>query len=153
MIMHLSAEGLVFTAQAESCRLAAYQDVVGVWTIGYGHTRGVTTGQTCTPDQALAWLLEDAQEAITAVNRLVTVPLTQGQFDALVDFVFNLGEGALAGSTLLRLLNAGDSVGAAAQFPRWDHAGGVEVAGLLTRRQSEAAMFRGVESPPEGSTA
>jgi lysozyme len=127
----------------EGCSLVAYQDVVGVWTIGYGHTHGVAPGMTCTQEQADAWLSADLASAIAAVHDLVKVPLTPDQRDALEDFVYNLGERALAGSTLLRLLNAGEYELAAQQFELWDHAGGKVVAGLLRRRLAEDAEFSG----------
>jgi lysozyme len=98
-------------------------------------------GMTCTQEQAEQWLQEDVQSAADAVNRLVTVELTQQEFDALVDFTFNLGAGNLQRSTLLRLLNSGDYTGAAAEFQKWDKAGGQVLAGLLRRRQAEADMF------------
>jgi GH24 family phage-related lysozyme (muramidase) len=98
-------------------------------------------GMTCTQDQAEQWLQQDIQVAAQAVNRMVTVTLTQPEFDALVDFTFNLGTGSLQKSTLLRLLNAGDYKGAAAEFDKWDKAGGKVMAGLLRRRQSEEQMF------------
>ena len=139
--MQYSKTGEELTESFEGLRLVAYQDSVGVWTIGYGHTRDVAEGMVCTSDQALQWLTEDTQSAVNAVNRLVTVSLTQSEFDALVDFVFNLGSGAFAGSTMLRLLNSGDMVRAAGQFDLWDHAGGVVVAGLLRRRMAENAEF------------
>jgi len=117
------------------------QTYVGVWTIGYGHTKNVHAGMTCTPQQAQAWLVLDTHEAQDAVNRLVNTDLTQGEFDALVDFVFNLGATAFARSTMLRLLNAGSIQEAAAPFALWDHAGGEVVAGLLRRRLAEKAEF------------
>lgn len=141
--MNYSDAGLDLTEESEGCRLVAYQDSVGVWTIGYGHTKGVHAGMTCTQEQAEAWLREDIASAIADVNRLVKVPLTQGEFDALVDFDFNLGGGALRGSTLLRLLNEGDHASAAEQFERWDRAGGHVLAGLLRRRLAEEAEFKG----------
>ena len=144
--MNYSDAGLDLTEESEGCRLIAYQDSVGVWSIGYGHTRGVVAGMTCTQAQAEAWLREDILSAIADVNRLVKVPLTQGEFDALVDFDFNLGGGALRGSTLLRLLNGGDHAGAAEQFERWDRAGGHVLAGLLRRRLAEEAEFKGAAS-------
>ncbi len=144
--MNYSEAGLDLTEESEGCRLVAYQDSVGVWSIGYGHTRGVVAGMTCTQAQAEAWLREDILSAIADVNRLVKVPLTQGEFDALVDFDFNLGGGALRGSTLLRLLNGGDHAGAAEQFERWDRAGGHVLAGLLRRRLAEEAEFKGAAS-------
>ena len=139
--MNYSESGLDLTEESEGCRLVAYQDSVGVWTIGYGHTRGVVAGMTCTQAQAEAWLREDIASAIADINRLARVPLTQGEFDALVDFDFNLGGGALRGSTLLKLLNAGDHAAASLEFTKWDKAGGKVIAGLLRRRVSEQAEF------------
>jgi lysozyme len=139
--LQYSKTGQALTAQFEGCRLTAYQDVKGVWTIGYGHTLGVYEGETCTQDQALAWLAQDMGWACAVVKRLVQVPLLQGEFDALVDFVFNAGSGNFASSTMLKLLNAGDFGGAAAQFERWDQSGGQVVAGLLRRRQAEEKEF------------
>src|SRR5208337_3993530 len=100
-------------------------------TIGWGHTYDVQLGQVITQEQADAFLLADVQNAVNYVNRLVTIPLTQCEFDALVDFSFNAGCGAFASSTMLKLLNAGDYNGAAAQFDRWVYAGGQVIAGLL----------------------
>jgi len=135
-------DGLALTEQSEGCRLTAYQDQVGVWTIGYGHTGAdVVSGLTITQAQADALLVSDVAAAAAFVNQAVTVPLQQDEFDALVDFVFNLGRAAFAGSTLLKDLNAGDFAGAAGQFDLWDHAGGQVVAGLLRRRQQETALF------------
>ena len=139
--MNYSKNGIQLTEQFEGCKLAAYQDQVGVWSIGYGHTRGVTPGMTCTQEQAEAWLSEDIQWAVNVVNNHVVVTLTQGEFDALVDFVFNLGVGNFEISTLLKLLNSGDYTGAAAQFPRWDRAHGKVIDGLLRRRLAEQDEF------------
>jgi lysozyme len=142
-----SDQGLALTEQFEGLRLTAYQDSVGVWTIGYGHTGlDVQPGLTITQEQAGALLLQDVAGAVAAVNRLVTVPLTQNQFDALVDFTFNEGQGNLASSTLLRELNAGNTAGAAAQFLVWVYAGGVKLPGLVTRRQAEADLFQATSS-------
>jgi lysozyme len=133
--------GQLLTEQFEGLSLAAYQDSRGVWTIGYGHTAGVTEGATCTQAQADAWLTEDTQWAVSVVQNEVTVPLTQGEFNALVDFVFNAGSGNFSSSTLLADLNAGNYAAAAAQFQRWDLAGGQVVAGLLRRRIAEENEF------------
>jgi lysozyme len=141
MAMTYSQDGLHLTEQFEGCKLAAYLDSVGVPTIGYGHTRNVALGMTCTQEQAEQWLQEDVQTSADAVNRLVTVELTQQEFDALVDFTFNLGAGNLQHSTLLRLLNSGDYKSAAGEFQKWDKAGGKVLAGLLRRRQAEEDMF------------
>lgn len=132
----------------EGLRLRAYDDGTGVQSIGYGHTHGVSQGDTCTQEQAEAWLREDAAEAESAVRRLVTVPLSQSQIDALTSFVFNLGPNALERSTLLLKLNAGDYSGAAAEFSRWVFAGGKQLPGLVKRRESEAELFASGKTPP-----
>ncbi|WP_297478418.1 lysozyme [Ferrovum sp.] len=141
--MKYSQTGLLFTKKEEGERLVAYQDSVGVWTIGVGHIRGVYEGMTATDAQVMAWLAEDISFCEDAINQVVNVPLTQGQFDALVDFAFNLGIGALESSTLLKMVNSGDFSDAAKQFPRWDHAGGKELEGLLLRREGEESLFDG----------
>ncbi|UGA37973.1 lysozyme [Chromobacterium haemolyticum] len=143
--MKTSAKGITLIQKSEGLRLKAYQDSVGVWTIGYGHTGpDVKPGMVITQAQADALLARDLERFEAGVARLVKVPLNQNQFDALVCFSFNLGLGALQGSTLLlRLLNAGDYAGAAAQFPRWNKAGGKELPGLTRRRAAEQAMFLG----------
>lgn len=112
-----------------------------VWTLGWGHTRGVCEGDTCTVEQAQAWFLEDMAWAQTAVLGAVTVPLNQNQFDALVSFTENEGATAFEESTLLRLLNAGNFSAAAAQFSRWVYQRGQILPGLVTRRNQEAALF------------
>lgn len=135
--------GATLTEAFEGCSLIAYPDVKGVWTIGYGHTGGVTPNQTCTQEEADAWLQIDIQSAVRAVQTLVKVPLTQDEFNALVDFVFNAGTGNFAASTMLARLNLGDYAGAAAQFERWDLAGGAVIRGLLNRRIAEEKEFDG----------
>lgn len=139
--MQYSKQGLTLTEAFEGCRLSAYQDSTGRWTIGYGHTWMVSPGDTCTQAQAETWLIGDIAWAEKMVNRLVTSPVTQGEFDALVDFTFNLGIGSLEHSTLLRLVSAGQYAAAANEFEKWDRAAGVEVAGLLRRRLAEKAEF------------
>lgn len=142
MTMTYSKNGEGLTESFEGCRLTAYQDSKGIWTIGVGHTgSNVCEGMTITQAEADTLLLFDIARTSAAVNRLVTVVLTQDEFDALVDFAFNVGIGALQGSTLLRKLNAGDFQGAAAEFVKWDHAGAVVLAGLLRRRQAETDIF------------
>jgi lysozyme len=137
-----SGTGLALTEQFEGCRLTAYQDEVGVWTIGYGHTGAdVTPGLTITQVQAQQLLQKDIAGSAACVNTAVTVPLDQDEFDALVDFVFNLGQGAFENSTMLKYLNLGELTAAAGEFDKWDHAGGMVVAGLLRRREAEEAMF------------
>jgi lysozyme len=140
--MKYSKTGLALTERFEGVRLTAYQDQVGVWTIGYGHTAGVQPGDTCTQEQAEAWLAQDVSGAVSVVTSYIHVPLSQGEFDALVDFTFNLGAGSFEHSELLTLINDGEIEAAAEQFQRWSHAGGVEVAGLLRRRQAEEQEFK-----------
>lgn len=139
--MNLSDNGKAFIKAREALRLEAYQDEGGVWTIGWGHTVGVKQGDACTMAQALEWFDQDAAPKEQCVTELVTVPLTQDQFDALVSFVFNLGCSALRNSHLLRYLNAGDYVSASAEFARWNHVDGQVSAGLSKRRQDEADLF------------
>ena len=113
----------------------------GVQTIGYGHTLGVGAGDNCLESQADQWLRNDILGAEDAVNKLVTVPLNQNQFDALVDFTFNLGITSLKSSTLLKLLNQGAYTGASNQILAWDHVNGVVNPGLTRRRIAEKALF------------
>lgn len=137
-----SNTGLALTEKFEGLRLTAYQDPVGVWTIGYGHTGSdVVQGLTITEEQASILLAADVAWAVTCVNKAVKAAINQNQFDALVDFTFNLGCAAFSGSTLLRKLNAGDLAGAAAEFRRWNKAGGRVLAGLTKRRQAETDLF------------
>lgn len=137
----ISPAGIQMIKNFEGVRLNAYLDSVGVNTIGVGHTLGVKITDKITMDQADEFLRADLEDAEDAVHRLVTVPLTQGQIDALVSFVFNLGAGSLGKSTLLKKLNAGDYDGAADEFPKWSMAGGKLLPGLLKRRTSERCMF------------
>lgn len=139
--MKMSDKGLALTEQFEGLSLTAYRDVVGIWTNGYGNTHGVVPGSTITLAQAVSDLRNNISTAENLVNKVVTVSLTQNQFDALVDFVFNLGGGAFQSSTLLRKLNAGDYAGAALEFLKWNHAGGKVVDGLTRRRLAEQQLF------------
>ena len=139
--MKLSANGLNLIKQLEGLRLQAYQCSAGVWTIGYGHTTGVLSGDIIDEAQAEVFLREDIVDPEDTVNRLVTVPLGQNQFDALTSFVFNLGSGNFRSSTLLRKLNAGDYNGAADELLRWIHAGGKSLPGLVRRRDIERKLF------------
>jgi lysozyme len=141
----LSAAGLELIKRSEGFRSHLYTDVAGLPTIGYGHRvrpQESFPGGMDEP-QAAAMLAKDVLEAEQAVGRLARVPLTQGQFDALVDFCFNLGAGRLAESSLLRELNAGKYAAAGEQLLSWDHAGGVVNAGLKTRREAEFQLWNG----------
>jgi lysozyme len=137
-----SQKGLALTKSFEGLRLTAYKDCVGVLTIGYGHTGPELHPQlTISEEQADQLLQSDIAKAAAAVNQLVAVGLTQNQFDALVDFVFNLGPARLAKSTLLRELNAGRPAAAADQFSVWVHAGDCVLPGLVARRKAERELF------------
>ena len=145
--MSLSPAGLQLIEGFEGCSLTAYDDGTGVWTIGYGHTGGVQPGQTITQEQADQYLMQDVAWAEDAVRSQVKVPLTQGQFDALVSFTYNGGPGML--QELVETLNTGDYAGTQAAFGEYVHAGGKVLPGLVTRRQKEADMFGG--QGPQGS--
>ncbi|MEO0456866.1 MAG: lysozyme [Cyanobacteria bacterium P01_A01_bin.114] len=138
-----NANGLRLIKSFEGLRLEAYQDAVGVWTIGYGTTRNVTPGMKISRDQAEGFLKNDLERFEKAVNEAITVPINDNQFSALVAFTYNVGAGALRSSTLRKKLNQGNTLGAADEFLRWNKAGGRVLAGLTRRRKAERALFLG----------
>jgi len=133
--------GIQLTENSEGCRLTPYKDGAGVWSNGWGNTFNVHPDVTITMDQAIADLKTNLASAEATVKNDVKVELTQGEYNSLVDFVFNLGSGNFAGSTLLKKINAGDYAGAALEFPKWDHCAGEVSQGLLNRRLAEQAEF------------
>ena len=135
----IGSRGLALIKQFEGLRLEAYRDTGGVWTVGFGHTLSVKPGDKITEAQAETLLKADLITATKSVDSLVTVPLTENQRDALISFEFNTG--GLMGSTLLKLLNAKDYVGACAEFARWHKDNGVRLRGLLRRRVAEMALY------------
>lgn len=139
--MQTSNNGINLIKRFEGLRLEAYRDSVGIPTIGYGHTHGVKMGDVITGAQADAFLREDLRVAELTINTNVKVKLTQGQFDALASFVFNLGSGNFVKSTLLKKLNTGDFSGAADEFGKWVNAGGKKIPGLVKRRAAEREVF------------
>lgn len=139
--MNVSYNCLNLVKEFEGCILQAYKDPIGVWTIGYGHTHGVSQGQQITQDKADQLLVEDLTSVGNEVDHLVVVSLNQNQFDALVSFTFNVGGTNLAKSTLLKKLNAGDVPGAADEFDRWVYANQIKFDGLVRRREAEKALF------------
>lgn len=139
--MKIGQAGIDLIKEFEGCKLVAYLDSVGIPTIGYGRTKDVKIGDSCTKEEAEAWLKEDVHDAETCVNEHVTAQINQNEFDALVSFVFNLGCGNFRKSTLLRKLNDSDFDGASLEFARWNRAGGLELAGLTRRRAAEAELF------------
>lgn len=140
--MKISDRGFNFIKEREGYSSVPYKDVVGKNTIGFGHLikQGEVFGALSSVE-ATALLRKDITQYEDCVNSLVTVPLTQNQFDALVSFCYNLGCTNLKNSTLLKMLNAGLYEDAARQFLRWDRAEGKEVRGLLVRRGQEMGMF------------
>lgn len=139
-MLAISPKGIAFIQRWEGCKLEAYLDSAGIPTIGTGHIAGVKMGDIITQEQADTFLRDDLQTAEDCVNTAAP-PLTQNQFDACVSLAFNIGCGAFKGSTLCKLLWAGDFAGAASQFQRWNRAGGRELPGLTKRRLAEAALF------------
>ncbi|HEX8810581.1 MAG TPA: lysozyme [Terracidiphilus sp.] len=152
--MQLSTRGLDLIKQSEGFRASPYKDVAGILTIGYGHRIAPHESflKPITEAEAETLLTRDIAIAEQSVARLIYVPLTQGQFDALVDFVFNLGSERLANSTLLRDLNAGRISEAAEQFLLWDHTDGKVNSGLARRRHAEFQLFTGTEVASNVST-
>ncbi|MGD0731423.1 MAG: lysozyme [Terracidiphilus sp.] len=141
--MELSAAGLELLKKSEGFRNHAYRDVAGFLSIGYGHKvlASESFPNGIDEPEGAALLAGDVRTAVRAVQKLVRVALTQGQFDALVDFCFNLGQGRLAASALLQDLNRGRYNAAAEQMLRWDHAGAEENAGLKARREAEFHLW------------
>jgi len=137
-----SIAGLDALKNHEGFSATAYQDTAGNWTIGYGHKlQDGESFDAIDQAQATALLAGDVRAAEDAVNSLVSAPLSQTQFDALVSFVYNVGAGAFRKSTLLAKLNAGDVAGATAEFSRWTHSGGKVDPILVARREDEARLF------------
>ena len=140
--METSQDGLKLIKKFEGCELKSYQDSVGVWTIGYGHTKGVEEGQEITQEEAEEMLASELSEYEGYINDMVECDLEQNQFDALVAWVYNLGPTNLRSSTMLKRLNANDLDDVPNQIKRWDKAGGKVLAGLVRRREAEALMFQ-----------
>jgi len=143
----INQAGLNLIEQFEGCKLQPYLDVAGIPTIGIGTTRypnGVAVTMQDSPitkAQAYSFLKNHLEKNCQEVEAKVKVAINDNQFAALVSFVYNVGIGALSSSTLLKKLNSGDMLGAADQFLKWDHAGGVVVKGLTRRRQAERTLF------------
>lgn len=153
--LHLSHKGAALIMAFENClaptgdgRFKTYICPAGVLTIGWGHTndhgRSFRAGDVWTKSQCNTAFAEDMAGFEIAVKRLVKVGLKQDQFDALLSFSYNCGDGNLSTSTLLRKVNVGDFAGAAREFARWNRGGGKVLAGLTRRRASEALLFQGI---------
>jgi lysozyme len=141
--MKTSAEGVALIKKFEGCKLDSYLCSGDVWTFGYGHTRGVKEGSSCTQEQAEEMLVEDLFEFEKYVHKFVNVSLDQNQFDALVSWTFNLGPTNLKESTLLKKINVQDFSAVPTEIKRWNRAGGEVVQGLVRRREAEALLWQG----------
>ena len=154
--MNISNKGIELIKQFEGCRLKAYQDSVGVWTIGYGHTESVKEGMEISQHQADIMLGSDLVKYANYINEYVTVSLNPNQFDALTSWVYNLGPGNLKSSTMLKVLNEGSYDDVPFQIKRWNKAGGKVLKGLVRRREAEAELFATgddwIGTPFEGAT-
>lgn len=139
--MQLSEKGKTLIKKYEGLKLSAYKCPAGVWTIGYGHTAGVFEGQKITSDQADEFFDNDITQFEKIVLELCNVPLKQGQFDALVSFVYNVGKTAFANSTLLKLLNQKKYTAAGNEFSRWVYVRDKKLQGLVKRRIDERFLF------------
>lgn len=141
--METSDKGLALIMKHEGFQSKAYRCPAGVWTIGYGHTRNVREGQTCTEAHARKWLTEDVASAEREVS-FQTSGLKQCQFDALVSFVFNMGAGNFRTSTLLKKVKVNpDNPTIREEFEKWIYGGGRVLPGLVARREDEADMYFG----------
>jgi lysozyme len=130
-----------FVKQWEGCRLEAYQDSGGLWTIGYGATTDVHNGMTITQEEAINFLENDLEYAYHAILRLTRVFLKENQMIALLDFVYNVGSGAYQRSSLRAHINRQDYEGAAKQFMKWNKVRGQVIPGLTKRRKAEKDLF------------
>jgi len=143
--MQISQEGIALIKKFEGCELKAYKCAAGVWTIGYGSTKGVEENDTITQEDADKLLTEEMSEYEGYVNDMVESDLKQNEFDALVSWVYNLGPSNLSSSTLLQKLNNKDWDDVPNQIKRWNKAGGEVLQGLVRRREAEALLFEGKE--------
>lgn len=142
-LISLSAAALVGIAGHEAYRGTAYRDAVGVPTVGYGETKGVTMKSKTTPERALVQLLKSAEKHADDIRQCIAVPLYQHEFDAYVSLAYNIGANNFCRSTLVKKLNARDYPGACTEIRRWNRAGGKVLAGLTKRREKEYRMCKG----------
>lgn len=140
--MNPSLRCLELVKRFEGFRAKPYLCPAGVPTVGYGHTEGVSLSDPAiSREMAEALLVKDLVAFAAGVARMLSAPVSQNQFDALVSFAYNVGLGNLQRSTLLRRVNAGDVAGAAREFAKWTKAKGIELPGLMKRRAAERALF------------
>ena len=141
--MNISNEGISLIKKFEGCELESYQDSVGVWTIGYGHTKNIKEGMTISKEQADNMLLNELDEYCEYVEKAVDVTLKQCEFDALVAWTYNLGPTNLNISTMLKKLNNKEYQDVPHEIKRWNKAGGKVLQGLVRRREAESLLFQG----------
>ncbi len=141
--MNISNEGISLIKKFEGCELESYQDAVGVWTIGYGHTKNIKEGMTISKEQADNMLLNELDEYCEYVEKAVDVTLKQCEFDALVAWTYNLGPTNLNESTMLKKLNNKEYQDVPHEIKRWNKAGGKVLQGLIRRREAESLLFPG----------
>ncbi len=141
--MNISNEGISLIKKFEGCELESYQDSVGVWTIGYGHTKNIKEGMTISKEQADNMLLNELDEYCEYVEKAVDVTLKQCEFDALVAWTYNLGPTNLNKSTMLKKLNNKEYQDVTHEIKRWNKAGGKVLQGLVRRREAESLLFQG----------
>lgn len=140
--MNIGPAGIALIKSYEKCVLHAYMPTPhDVPTIGWGHTAGVAMGDTCTQEEADAWLLADLAWVEECVNKHVTAQVLQQEFDALCSLCFNIGCKQFSGSTLVKLLNSNNFDAASKEFGRWNKQHGEVLAGLTNRRAKEAQLF------------
>lgn len=151
--MRTNSRGIALIKKFEGCKLQAYQDIGGVWTIGYGSTRDVGPGETIDQEEAEHRFFEDLEEVESLLNQCVPKTLSECAFSALASFCFNVGFGKKdvkdgflilkngRTSTMMKCILAGDMEGAAAEFPKWDKVSGIPCLGLLSRRMAEQDLF------------
>lgn len=139
--MNISKQGIDLIKKFEGCELKAYKDIVGVWTIGFGFTKGVKPGDTMTMAECERRLTDELREYEAGVLLACKVPPTQNQFDALVCFAWNVGIGGMANSSVIRHHNNKDTLNAMKAFALWNKAGGKVVQGLVNRRAAESALY------------
>jgi len=138
-----SQEGISLIKSFEGCELESYRCSANVPTIGFGHTAGVSDGDTCTIEEAETMLAEDLVEFENYVKNYVETDLEQNEFDALVAWTYNLGPANLKESTMLQEINAGNFEEVPRQMKRWNRAGGEVLDGLIRRREAESLLFKG----------
>ena len=139
--MEISDKGINLIKEFEGLELISYLCPAKVWTIGYGHTKGVQEGMEWTEEQAEEALKEEVIGYCRYVEELVEVPLNQNQFDALTSWIYNLGPTNLKKSTMLKVLNGGNYDEVPEQIKKWNKAGGQVLNGLVRRREAEAELF------------